>query len=429
MEVTDLQGYSGMAFVYDEDVAERLLHAQHPTPLSIAWIAADGAVVTIADMAPCEDRDGCPTYAPDGPYRYAIEVFQGDLATSASPRRPRSPSAAAARRHDASDRGAGRARCHTPSVGSSMCAGTPATATIARSIDALPPPWGPRLGRVHREDVAPMRAYELMVIFESGLDDQAIDDQVKSVAAQIATRGGTVASTDRWGRRRFAYEIDHKTRATTSSGSSPPTAATSRPSSGPCASRTRSSATSSSACPTGRPLVAACSATARPNRLRPGRRVHEHGRQHRHRHRQRHPRPRAALHALGAGHRHLRPGRQPPLAEPPDPGVGGAGLVLRRHLLGAARPERGRHPRRRAAAPSSPAASSSARGRPTRATSAPRSRSSPTRSAPACAGPPPTSPATSARRPATAPPVAEAAAPVPSRTPAPAGYDPAEEPF
>jgi small subunit ribosomal protein S6 len=50
-----------------------------------------------------------------------------------------------------------------------------------------------------------------MVIFESGLDDQAIDDQVKSVAAQVATRGGAVASTDRWGRRRFAYEIDHRT--------------------------------------------------------------------------------------------------------------------------------------------------------------------------------------------------------------------------
>ena len=56
-----------------------------------------------------------------------------------------------------------------------------------------------------------MRAYELMVIFDSGLDDLAVDDQVKSVAAQIAARGGTVATTYRWGRRRFAYEIDHKT--------------------------------------------------------------------------------------------------------------------------------------------------------------------------------------------------------------------------
>jgi small subunit ribosomal protein S6 len=56
-----------------------------------------------------------------------------------------------------------------------------------------------------------MRAYELMVIFESGLEDLAIDEQVKTVTANIGARGATVASTDRWGRRRFAYEIDHKT--------------------------------------------------------------------------------------------------------------------------------------------------------------------------------------------------------------------------
>src|SRR3546814_16835360 len=56
-----------------------------------------------------------------------------------------------------------------------------------------------------------MRAYELMVIFDSSLDDLVVDEQVKSVAAQIATRGASVASTDRWGRRRFAYQIDHKT--------------------------------------------------------------------------------------------------------------------------------------------------------------------------------------------------------------------------
>jgi len=56
-----------------------------------------------------------------------------------------------------------------------------------------------------------VRAYELMVIFESGLDDLAVDEQVKAVAAQVATRGATVAKADRWGRRRFAYEIDHRT--------------------------------------------------------------------------------------------------------------------------------------------------------------------------------------------------------------------------
>ena len=79
MGVTDLQGYSGMAFIYDDDVANAFYMRNTPTPLSIAWIAADGALVSTADMAPCEDRDGCPTYAPAGPYRTAIEVFQGGL--------------------------------------------------------------------------------------------------------------------------------------------------------------------------------------------------------------------------------------------------------------------------------------------------------------------------------------------------------------
>ncbi len=79
MQVTDLQGYSGMAFLYDADVENQFYMRNTPTPLSIAWVAADGALVSTADMAPCEDRDGCPTYAPAGPYRTAIEVFQGNL--------------------------------------------------------------------------------------------------------------------------------------------------------------------------------------------------------------------------------------------------------------------------------------------------------------------------------------------------------------
>ena len=79
MEVTDLQGYSGMVFVYPEDVENGFYMRNTPTPLSIAWIAADGSVVTIKDMEPCEDRDGCETYPSEGTYRYAIEVPQGTL--------------------------------------------------------------------------------------------------------------------------------------------------------------------------------------------------------------------------------------------------------------------------------------------------------------------------------------------------------------
>lgn len=81
MGVTDLQGYSGMAFVYDTDVQSPFWMRNTPTPLSIAWIKADGTVVSISDMAPCGDRDDCPIYGATGPYRTAIEVFQGQLPT------------------------------------------------------------------------------------------------------------------------------------------------------------------------------------------------------------------------------------------------------------------------------------------------------------------------------------------------------------
>jgi small subunit ribosomal protein S6 len=55
-----------------------------------------------------------------------------------------------------------------------------------------------------------MRAYELMVIIDAELDDEAIDNTVKRIADQLGQRGATVKNQDRWGRRRFAYEINHK---------------------------------------------------------------------------------------------------------------------------------------------------------------------------------------------------------------------------
>jgi uncharacterized membrane protein (UPF0127 family) len=79
MGVTDLRGYSGMAFLYDTDVANSFYMRNTPTPLSIAWIDGGGAIVSTTDMAPCEDRDGCPTYPPGGRYRTAIEVPLGTL--------------------------------------------------------------------------------------------------------------------------------------------------------------------------------------------------------------------------------------------------------------------------------------------------------------------------------------------------------------
>jgi small subunit ribosomal protein S6 len=55
-----------------------------------------------------------------------------------------------------------------------------------------------------------MRAYELMIIIDAELDDDVIDAQVTRVADLVVQRGGEVKSENRWGRRRFAYEINHK---------------------------------------------------------------------------------------------------------------------------------------------------------------------------------------------------------------------------
>jgi small subunit ribosomal protein S6 len=49
-----------------------------------------------------------------------------------------------------------------------------------------------------------------MVIFDGDLDDEAVEAQTTKVVEGLTSRGATVKTQDRWGRRRFAYEIDHK---------------------------------------------------------------------------------------------------------------------------------------------------------------------------------------------------------------------------
>ncbi|MCU0311549.1 MAG: 30S ribosomal protein S6 [Acidimicrobiales bacterium] len=55
-----------------------------------------------------------------------------------------------------------------------------------------------------------MRAYELMIIFDGDLDDAAVTEQLASVDTAVQAGGGRIANRDLWGRRRFAYEINHK---------------------------------------------------------------------------------------------------------------------------------------------------------------------------------------------------------------------------
>lgn len=80
MEVVDLGDHDGMVFLFPEDRNGVFFMRNTPMPLSIAFLDADGGLVSATDMEPCEDRDGCPTYGADGPYRLAVEVPQGQLA-------------------------------------------------------------------------------------------------------------------------------------------------------------------------------------------------------------------------------------------------------------------------------------------------------------------------------------------------------------
>src|SRR5829696_6872044 len=45
-------------------------------PLTVRLEVADGRVVSVAEMTPCK-ADPCPSYAPAGPYRYAVELAAG----------------------------------------------------------------------------------------------------------------------------------------------------------------------------------------------------------------------------------------------------------------------------------------------------------------------------------------------------------------
>jgi small subunit ribosomal protein S6 len=49
-----------------------------------------------------------------------------------------------------------------------------------------------------------------MVIIDGDADDAAVDSAVARISEAITAKDGDIRTTDRWGRRRFAYEINHK---------------------------------------------------------------------------------------------------------------------------------------------------------------------------------------------------------------------------
>ena len=49
-----------------------------------------------------------------------------------------------------------------------------------------------------------------MIIIDGDQEDTMVDEVVSTVDTWIQEQSGQVAKTDKWGKRRFAYEINHK---------------------------------------------------------------------------------------------------------------------------------------------------------------------------------------------------------------------------
>ena len=55
-----------------------------------------------------------------------------------------------------------------------------------------------------------MRPYEVMIIFDVGLEDGDINASLDRITALVARPGGNPGRAERWGRRTFAYELKHR---------------------------------------------------------------------------------------------------------------------------------------------------------------------------------------------------------------------------
>ncbi len=54
-----------------------------------------------------------------------------------------------------------------------------------------------------------MREYEIMLILPAEADESVVTTAVDRITKVVSANGGEVSNIDRWGRRRFAYELKH----------------------------------------------------------------------------------------------------------------------------------------------------------------------------------------------------------------------------
>jgi uncharacterized membrane protein (UPF0127 family) len=84
MERRQLAENAGMLFLYDSTQSKDAAFWMYRTriPLDIAFLDSSGVVRSIVAMVPCTATlaQGCPSYPPNVPYRYALEMNAGFFA-------------------------------------------------------------------------------------------------------------------------------------------------------------------------------------------------------------------------------------------------------------------------------------------------------------------------------------------------------------
>jgi small subunit ribosomal protein S6 len=56
-----------------------------------------------------------------------------------------------------------------------------------------------------------MRPYEVMVILEPSLEESAVQQLINRSSEVLTKASGTVNRVEKWGKRRLAYELNHRT--------------------------------------------------------------------------------------------------------------------------------------------------------------------------------------------------------------------------
>ena len=59
-----------------------------------------------------------------------------------------------------------------------------------------------------------MRDYELMIVLDPSLDEEAVKAATTRISGLVEQRGGTVENVEEWGRRRLAYPLGKNRDAT-----------------------------------------------------------------------------------------------------------------------------------------------------------------------------------------------------------------------